>query len=72
MPRGARGARFSSAARRKSRDKILATHEIFGFDRFLIQMAIGVLDHLKLMKAIEIFGTKVAPDLPRAVPSSRP
>jgi len=35
-------------------------------------MAIGVLDHLKLMKAIEIFGTKVAPDLPRAVTSSRP
>ena len=26
-------------------DKILANHAIFGFDRFLIQMAIGVIDH---------------------------
>ena len=34
-------------------DKILANHEIFGFDRFLIQMAIGVIDHAELMRAIE-------------------
>ena len=69
--RGPLGALFvGSPARVTGQDP--RNHEIFGFDRFLIQMAIGVLDHLKLMKAIEIFGTKVAPDLPRAVPSSRP
>ncbi len=48
-------------------DKILANHAIFGFDRFLIQMAIGVIDHATLMKAIEVFGTKVAPEVRKAV-----
>lgn len=48
-------------------DKILAAHEIFRFDRFLIQMAIGVMDHIKLMKAIEILGTRVAPEVRKAI-----
>ena len=52
-------------------DKILAAHEIFRFDRFLIQMAIGVLDHAKLMKAIEILGTKVALEARKAVDAQR-
>ena len=47
-------------------DKILAAHAIFGFDRFLIQMAIGVVDHAALMRAIELFGTKVAPEVRKA------
>ena len=53
-------------------DKILANHEIFGFDRFLIQMAIGVIDHAKLMRAIEIFGTKVAPEVRKATAPTFP
>ena len=48
-------------------DKILAAHETFRFDRFMIQMAIGVLDHAKLMRAIETLGTKVAPDVRKAL-----
>lgn len=48
-------------------DKILANHEIFGFDRFVLQMAIGVMDHARLMKAIELYGTKVAPEVRKAV-----
>jgi alkanesulfonate monooxygenase SsuD/methylene tetrahydromethanopterin reductase-like flavin-dependent oxidoreductase (luciferase family) len=48
-------------------DKILANQAIFGFDRFLIQMAIGVIEHATLMKAIEVFGTKVAPEVRKAV-----
>lgn len=48
-------------------DKILAAHEVFGFTRFLIQMAIGVLDHKKLMRAIELFGAHVAPEVRKAV-----
>lgn len=48
-------------------DKILANHEIFGFDRFVIQMALGVMDHGRLMKAIELFGTRVAPEVRKAV-----
>ncbi len=48
-------------------DKILANYEIFGFDRFLLQMAIGVIPHAKMMKAIELYGTKVAPAVRKAV-----
>jgi len=42
-------------------EKIIACHRIFGNDRFLLQMAIGTMPHAKLMKAIELYGTKVAP-----------
>jgi len=48
-------------------DKILANHEIFGFDRFLLQMAIGVIPHDRMLKAIELYGTKVAPQVRKAV-----
>jgi probable LLM family oxidoreductase len=48
-------------------DKILANHAIFRFDRFLIQMAIGVIDHGTLMRAIELFATRVAPEVRKAV-----
>lgn len=42
-------------------DKILFEYELFKQDRFLLQMGIGRLPHAKLMKAIELLGTKVAP-----------
>jgi probable LLM family oxidoreductase len=42
-------------------EKIVAMHKIFGNDRFLLQMAIGLMPHDKLMKAIELYGTRVAP-----------
>ena len=42
-------------------EKIIANHKLFKNDRFLIQMAIGVQPHANIMKAIELFGTKVAP-----------
>jgi probable LLM family oxidoreductase len=64
--RGPRGALFVGSPAEVT-DKILAAHEVFGFDRFLIQMAIGVLDHGRLMKAIELLGTRVAPEVRRAV-----
>ncbi len=41
--------------------KIVAMHEIFGNDRFLLQMAIGTISHAKIMRGIELYGTKVAP-----------
>ena len=47
-------------------DKILGLKEDLGFDRVLIQMAIGIIDHSEMMKAIEVLGTKVAPELRRA------
>ncbi len=47
-------------------DKILANHAVFGFDRFLLQMAIGVIPHDRMLKAIELYGTKVAPEVRKA------
>jgi probable LLM family oxidoreductase len=42
-------------------EKIVANHKIFRNDRFLLQMAIGLMPHDKIMKALELYGTKVAP-----------
>jgi probable LLM family oxidoreductase len=42
-------------------EKIVAQHKIFKNDRFLLQMAIGIMPHDKIMKAIELYGTRVAP-----------
>lgn len=64
--RSPRGALFVGSPAEVT-DKILANHEIFGNTRFLIQMAIGVMPHATLMKAIELFGTKVAPAVRKAV-----
>jgi probable LLM family oxidoreductase len=69
--RGPRGALFVGSPAEVA-DKILAAHAVFGFDRILIQMAIGILDHARLMRAIEIFGTRVVPEVRKALgPSAR-
>ena len=48
-------------------EKIVAQHKLFKNDRFLLQMAIGTLSHAKLMKAIELYGTRVAPLVRREI-----
>lgn len=42
-------------------EKIVAAHRLFGNDRFLLQMAIGLMPHAQIMRGIELYGTKVAP-----------
>jgi len=42
-------------------------HGIFKNDRFLMQMAIGPMPHKELMRGIELFGTKVAPLVRKAL-----
>lgn len=42
-------------------DKILHQHEIFGHDRFMLQMSVGSISHKKLLRSIELFATEVAP-----------
>jgi alkanesulfonate monooxygenase SsuD/methylene tetrahydromethanopterin reductase-like flavin-dependent oxidoreductase (luciferase family) len=42
-------------------DKILFEHEIFGHQRFLAQLTVGVMPHDRVMRAIELLGTVVAP-----------
>ncbi len=42
-------------------EKILFQHKLFNHQRFLLQLSVGSIAHDKLMHAIELFGTKVAP-----------
>ncbi len=42
-------------------DKILYERELFKHDRMLIQFTVGPTPHDKVMRSIELFGTKVAP-----------
>ncbi|MGO4705166.1 LLM class flavin-dependent oxidoreductase [Microvirga sp. 2MCAF38] len=52
-------------------DKILYQYEFFEHDRFLIQFSIGTVPHAKLLKAIELFGTKVAPVIRKEIASRK-
>jgi probable LLM family oxidoreductase len=42
-------------------EKILFQHEIFGHQRLMLQLGVGTLPHAKMMRAVELLGTKVAP-----------
>jgi len=42
-------------------EKILFQYSIFNHQRFVLQLSVGTLPHDKVMHAIELFGTKVAP-----------
>jgi alkanesulfonate monooxygenase SsuD/methylene tetrahydromethanopterin reductase-like flavin-dependent oxidoreductase (luciferase family) len=41
--------------------KILHQHRLFGHDRFLAQVSVGSLPHDRVLRAIELLGTVVAP-----------
>ena len=51
-------------------DKILFQHEIFGHQRCLIQLTVGPIPHDKVMRAIELLGSEVAPAVRREVGSA--
>jgi probable LLM family oxidoreductase len=48
-------------------DKILLEHSYFKHDRFMMQAGLGHLPHDKMMKTIELFGTRVAPEVRKAL-----
>jgi probable LLM family oxidoreductase len=48
-------------------EKILFQHEIFGHERFLLQISVGTLPHRSVLRAIELLGTEVAPVVRREV-----
>ena len=48
-------------------DKILAEYELFKNDRCLLQFGVGPAEHTKMMRAIELFGTVVAPAVRKAL-----
>jgi probable LLM family oxidoreductase len=51
-------------------DKILYENELFGNTRFLAQMSMGTMDHKKIMRSIELFGSLVAPQVRKSVASA--
>jgi hypothetical protein len=51
-------------------DKILRQHEALGHQRYLMQMSVGTLPHAKLMRSIELLGTKVVPAVRKALKKS--
>jgi probable LLM family oxidoreductase len=48
-------------------DKILGQHELFKNTRFVAQLVTGNTPHKDILKAIEIYGTKVAPAVRKAL-----
>ncbi len=50
-------------------DKILYEYDLFKNDRFLAQMTVGPIDHKKLLRSIELFGTVVAPAVKKYIAS---
>jgi alkanesulfonate monooxygenase SsuD/methylene tetrahydromethanopterin reductase-like flavin-dependent oxidoreductase (luciferase family) len=48
-------------------DKMLYEHELFHYDRFLMHLSVGTMPHDKVMRAIELLGTKVSPTVRKAL-----
>ncbi len=48
-------------------EKILFQHELFGHQRLLLQLGVGTIPHDKMLRAIELLGTRVAPVVRREI-----
>jgi hypothetical protein len=48
-------------------DKILWEHELFGHTRFGLQFSVGTMPHAQMLRAIELYGTVVAPAVRKAL-----
>jgi probable LLM family oxidoreductase len=51
-------------------DKIMYQYELFRHDRFLLQLTVGPMPHDRVMRAIELLGTEVAPVVRKEVASA--
>ncbi|MCM2398797.1 LLM class flavin-dependent oxidoreductase [Rhizobium sp. S95] len=69
MSRGPEGALFVGDPETVA-EKIVANHKLFGNTRFMLQMAIGPMPHKDIMRGIELYGTKVAPLVRKALTPS--
>lgn len=65
-----RGANFVGDPQRVI-EKILYQHQLFGHTRFLIQLSVGTMPHGKMMRAIELLGTQIAPVVRKEVQQRR-
>jgi alkanesulfonate monooxygenase SsuD/methylene tetrahydromethanopterin reductase-like flavin-dependent oxidoreductase (luciferase family) len=48
-------------------EKILFEHGLFAMDRFLVQLTVGPMPHDRVLRAIELLGTVVAPAVRQAL-----
>ncbi|MFN0097236.1 MAG: LLM class flavin-dependent oxidoreductase [Gemmatimonadaceae bacterium] len=62
----AKGALFIGDPQRVI-DKILWEHELFGHTRFGLQFSVGTMPHAQMLRAIELYGTVVAPAVRKAL-----
>ena len=69
--RALRGANFVGSPDEIA-EKILFQHELFGHERFLLQMIGGGMPHDRVMRSIELLGTKVAPIVRAALAAKVP
>ena len=51
----------------ESAEKIIMMHELFGLTRFSAHMDVGAPSHDHMMKSIEIYGEKIAPQVRKAL-----
>ena len=52
-------------------EKILYEHRLFGFTRFFAQASLGFVPHEMTMKSIELFATKVIPEVKRRLETEK-
>jgi probable LLM family oxidoreductase len=64
-----RGANFVGSPEQVV-EKILFQHQVFRHRRFLLQLTVGSMPHDKVLRAIELYGTKVAPAVREALDAS--
>lgn len=64
--RSSHGALLVGSAQQVA-EKIIYEYELFHNTRFLAQMSVGTLPHHQMMRSIELFGTKVAPEVRKHV-----
>ena len=53
-------------------EKILHSHEVFGHDRFVLQLGTGTIPHREMLQAIELYGTVVIPPVRSALVTNEP
>jgi probable LLM family oxidoreductase len=68
---GPRGANFVGTPEQVV-DKILYQHEVFGHDRFLLQLGVGGVPHEGVLRSIELLGREVAPAVRDALANRGP
>ncbi len=51
-------------------EKILHQHTLFRHQRYLLHLGIGAVEHEKVLRAIELFGTRVAPAVRKEIGGS--